>query len=276
MLWLAAGLAACTASAAAEPTEPENSPEESEMWKLVNADRAKFGFKPLELDRRLSALARRHSMDMVENHFFAHESPTTGEPKDRFFKAAIAAEKFAENIAHNSTIKMAEVGLMNSPGHRKNLLDPDFTHIGIGIVNGADGHFYVTQNFMKPMPVVDLSKAPEQFLEKVNVMRQEKGLEPLQSDPALQAVCQANCRSMNRNGKLGLETAQAELKKKSGYRNLRVHYQFIRSLDSLQSVSDLASPEVSRIGIGVVRNEKKETGYGMLWVTLILASPKGK
>jgi uncharacterized protein YkwD len=146
------------------PTRPAARTEteaESLMLQLVNEDRSKAGLPPLLMDERLSLMARRHSRDMRDRAFFAHVSPRTGHLADRAEREAIAYRRLGENIAVGVDVREAQKALLRSPGHRKNLLDPHFTHIGIGVAFDEDAagrrRLFVTQDFLVPADVARTS-----------------------------------------------------------------------------------------------------------------------
>ena len=100
----------------------------------INDHRAAIGRPTLRWDDRLAALARRHSADMVRRDFFDHINPDGDDPFDRMDHAGIRYSTAGENLAWGQTTG-AQVfdGWMNSRGHRKNLENREFTHIGIGL-----------------------------------------------------------------------------------------------------------------------------------------------
>ncbi|MET1032085.1 CAP domain-containing protein [Domibacillus tundrae] len=117
---------------------------EQEVAKLVNEERAKAGLKALELDTKLSEVARAKSQDMKDKGYFSHQSPTYGSPFDMMKQFGITYKAAGENIAKGQqTPEEVMEAWMNSDGHRKNILSADFTHIGVGYV---DGHW--TQMFI--------------------------------------------------------------------------------------------------------------------------------
>ncbi len=120
---------------------------EGEMLALVNQARAQAGVGPLTLDSTLTAIARAHSQDMWERQYFSHITPDGLSPFDRMHAAGITYTTAGENLALAPTVALAEIGLMNSPGHRANILDPNFHKVGIGIIDGGLYGKMVTQDF---------------------------------------------------------------------------------------------------------------------------------
>jgi uncharacterized protein YkwD len=122
---------------------------EEKMSRLVNIEREARGLRPLELIPVLSDTARKHSQTMVKLDKISHQAD--GSLMEERIKEVIEdACRFGENITKHYTIEYALSDLMGSPGHRGNLLDPDFTGFGIGIVRGKNGLLYITQNFISP------------------------------------------------------------------------------------------------------------------------------
>jgi len=122
---------------------------EEQVVKLCNAERAKHGLKPLTLNWQVSRVARIKSEDMRDRGYFDHQSPTYGSPFDMLKKFNIAYATAGENIAKGQKTAQAVVtAWMNSEGHRKNILNPNFTEIGVGYVAGSSA--YWTQLFIRP------------------------------------------------------------------------------------------------------------------------------
>ena len=120
---------------------------EEKVVALTNAERAKNGLSALQIDRPLMAAAREKSQDMKTHNYFSHTSPTFGSPFDRLKALGIAYKSAGENIAKGQrTPEEVVQAWMNSEGHRANILNKDFTHIGVGYVQ--DGNIW-TQQFIK-------------------------------------------------------------------------------------------------------------------------------
>lgn len=127
---------------------PKPKPElEAEMLKLVNEERKKVGLNPLKTDPEMAKVARMHSKDMFARGYFSHISPEGNTPFDRIRDAKISFLTAGENLALAQTIALAHKGLMDSPGHRANILHPSFGRLGIGILDGGIYGLMVTQNF---------------------------------------------------------------------------------------------------------------------------------
>lgn len=120
---------------------------EQQMLVLVNQERQKFGLKILVMDSEIMKVARAHSKDMWEREYFSHINPDGETPFDRMSKAGIKFSRAGENLALAPTVEMAHQGLMNSPGHRRNILDPNFLRVGIGVIDGGIYGKMFTQNF---------------------------------------------------------------------------------------------------------------------------------
>jgi len=110
---------------------------EQKMFELVNQERIKFGVKPLVWNQKMADVGRNHSKDMFERGYFSHYSPEGKDVGDRLDQAGIFYTVAGENLALAPDVIRAHNGLMNSEGHRRNILDPAFSKIGIGAVDGG-------------------------------------------------------------------------------------------------------------------------------------------
>lgn len=119
---------------------------EQEVIRLVNVERAKKGLKALTYDWQLARVARYKSQDMKDNRYFSHTSPVYGSPFQMMKSFGITYRSAGENIARGQVTPQAVVNAwMNSSGHRANILNASYTHIGVGYV--ADGRYW-TQMFV--------------------------------------------------------------------------------------------------------------------------------
>lgn len=114
-----------------------DSTAESGMVDLVNKERVQKGLAPLTLDPSISTVARGKSRDMFERRYFSHYDPDGKNAADRMDAAKISYTVVGENLAYAPDLTSAHEGLMNSPGHRANILEPRFGRIGIGVIDGG-------------------------------------------------------------------------------------------------------------------------------------------
>ena len=121
---------------------PEPTTLEQEMLGLVNAERRKAGLAALRWDGRLAEVGRAHSRDMIARDYFAHTAPGGATVADRLRQARVGFLTAGENLAFAPTLAIAHQGLMDSPGHRANILRPAFGRLGVGIVRLAPGSPY--------------------------------------------------------------------------------------------------------------------------------------
>ena len=120
---------------------------EAQMLELVNRERAAAGLAPLEADEEMRGVARKHSVDMFGRGYFSHNTPERKTPFDRMRDDGVRFVTAGENLALAPTLPLAHTGLMNSPGHRANILRPQFGRVGIGIMDGGRRGLMITQNF---------------------------------------------------------------------------------------------------------------------------------
>ncbi len=132
------------------PGAPQTTTIEKEVVRLVNVERAKQGLRPLTYNWELSRVARYKSEDMRDKHYFSHTSPTYGSPFDMIRAFGIRFTAAGENIAWGQrTPQEVMNGWMNSPGHRSNILNSNYTQIGVGCAKDSSGRTYWTQMFIR-------------------------------------------------------------------------------------------------------------------------------
>jgi uncharacterized YkwD family protein len=120
---------------------------EQQVVDLTNKERAKYGLPALKVDLALSKVAREKSRDMAVNHYFSHNSPTYGSPFEMMRKFGISYTAAGENIAKGQRTPQEVVAAwMNSPGHRANILNKNYTHIGVGF---EENGYIWTQQFIR-------------------------------------------------------------------------------------------------------------------------------
>ncbi len=123
--------------------------DEQLMVNMINQERIAAGVSPVKLDLRLASVGRAKANDMKVNNYFSHTSPTYGSPWAMMQEVGITVRWAGENLSGNKSVAGSMASLMQSPGHRANILDPRFTHVGVGIAYGsANGNLYA-QEFLQ-------------------------------------------------------------------------------------------------------------------------------
>ncbi len=117
---------------------------EDQMLMLVNSERTKRNISALKIRHEVVPVSEAYARDMWERQYFSHYSPEGKDVGDRLSEANIYFQTAGENLALAPTVQTAHTGLMNSEGHRRNILDPEFKNVGIGTIdNGYCGKTFV-------------------------------------------------------------------------------------------------------------------------------------
>jgi uncharacterized protein YkwD len=250
---------------------------EARMLALVNRDRQKNGLGPLALSVELSAVARAHGKDMRDNGFVAHVSPTTGSADDRVKSAKIRTSLVLENVARAYGVGEAQAGLMNSPGHRANLLSDRATHVGIGIVfedSGSEGRvMYITQLFMRVPPDITLQQARTALQDKIAAKRSR-----VRHDSALAKVAQAYAQDVVA---AGWPEKQAAAWRDRKFDPLRPRFARVGTavvtvidIDSLDIDQAFRETWITHYGLGVARGKHDEFGDNAMFIVLLMAQAR--
>jgi uncharacterized protein YkwD len=138
-------------SIAGEKTAFQHTADETKMFELTNQERKAKKIAPLKLNAALSKIARAHSDNMARQGKLAHVLDEK-DFDDRVRDAGYRFSALAENVGSgkSATIEMLMKAWMDSEGHRVNILDGDYTEVGIGLARDADGRLYSTQIFAHP------------------------------------------------------------------------------------------------------------------------------
>lgn len=120
---------------------------EIKMLEMVNTERIKAGLHPLKADPELTMVARAHSHDMFARGYFSHYTPEGKDPFDRMRTGHVRFITAGENLAMGRTLSICHKGLMNSPGHKANILSRAFGRLGIGILDGGMYGLMISQEF---------------------------------------------------------------------------------------------------------------------------------
>ncbi len=145
-----------------EPNVTVQTPLTAEMESLVhqriNQVRQQHHLNQLQVDERLARVARQHSRQMARQNFFSHTSPAGDTVVQRVRSAHVSYWVVGENLFKSvnilNPVPSSIQGWMNSPGHRQNILQPEFTQTGVGVWRNGNT-YYITQVFLRPPPIPD-------------------------------------------------------------------------------------------------------------------------
>src|SRR5947209_1659502 len=151
---------------------------EKQLFDLVNHEREKAGLNKLEWNDRLAAAALKHSKLLDEHQDLSHRFP--GEPilQERVVATGVRFNSVAENVAEAPDVETAHRGLMNSPGHRENILNRDYNAIGISIVQHGQ-QLFVTQDFAHLLVSYTEKQFQDAVVSSFNQVRRGKKLRPV-------------------------------------------------------------------------------------------------
>lgn len=265
-----------TVDPSAEDAPPTTTEEaEKRLLALVNRDRQAAGLAALLWDERVALVSRSHSEEMRRTKNVAHISPTTGSAADRVRAAKIKTAVVLENVARAYGVGEAHQGLMNSPGHRANIMARSATHIGIGMVFGEEvsgrREIFITQVFTRVPPKVEPGKAAEVVAQKINAAR------PVATSGRLAAIAQQLADQLAA-GKTR-EQAYPTVKKQvdalgSLYARVGSVITAAADLDSVDGASLLGEAKTDDIGVGIAQGPHPEIGEGAMWIVVLLAQKR--
>jgi len=154
---------------------------ETNLLSAVNKERASRNLPVLRSAPALVRLARRHSEEMARLDVLSHESASGKSFTERLTDAVVTFAANGENVARSGTYDAGRIhqSFMESPGHRENVLHPEFDEVGIGIVRGAGNTYYVTEDFIRSLVRVPDSEVRAAVLGVLNEARARAGRPPV-------------------------------------------------------------------------------------------------
>ncbi|MBZ5524160.1 MAG: CAP domain-containing protein [Acidobacteriia bacterium] len=170
------GLLPAIAGAQATPT-----PDQRRFFDLVNREREAAGLPKFLWDSHLTESALAHAQLLVRNNELSHQFPGEADLTVRVAATGLRFSAAAENVAFAPTVETAHAGLMKSPHHRENILNPDYNAIGI-IFLPANGELYVAQNFAHVLPSYTEPQFRDEVVAVFNRLRKTARLGPLEVD----------------------------------------------------------------------------------------------
>lgn len=244
------------------------------LFESINKERETAGLPILEPASDLASVARKYSEEMARSGVVAHVSPVSGGPGDRVRRAGISFVRLTENLAKAPNAASAHEGLMNSPGHRANILDADVSICGVGVtVIEEEGVTYIlaTQLFATRPEKIEGKKAAVTVLGIVNSRRKEMGLAPMKRLDWLDKKARkalVTCFSDRPLPSMGLKPSDPVTSANTiGF--------LVGDLGALEEMIDARTPGVSRsdftsIGIAVTQGEHPSYGKDIICVRAVV------
>ncbi len=262
---------------AIEPTRDDAGvvqPDEAEhrLLALLNRDRQAAGLPALVWDDRVAQVARAHSEEMRETKIVAHISPKTGSAADRVRAASIRTAVVLENVARAYGVGEAHAGLMNSPGHRANIMSSQATHVGIGVVLGDEvsgrREMFLTQVFIRIPPKVDPARAAELVRSRIASVR------PVGVNAQLASVAQslADGLAAGKSRDAMWPGARKKLDSlASVYTRVGSVITAVADLDGLDGKELVGDYKPDDVGIGIAQGPHPEIGDNAVWIVVLMA-----
>ncbi len=253
-----------------------------DLLERINRTRREASLGLVEEDAALRTVAIAHSRDMVDHDFIGHTSPTTGTALDRVRAAHLSSGLVLENIGRGYSASEIHRGLMDSPGHRANLLNGDVTHVGIGVVAQAEGSrsaFVVTELFVRMQQEVNLSGAPDEILTLINAARSARGAPPVEAQDHLAEAAAEAARAFFEDDSLSqqdtVDDASASLRRFAiAYRRIGGVMAIVSSVEEAGALEPTLDAGIRYLGVGVAQGTRDDTGTNAIAVVIMMAWPR--
>lgn len=255
---------------------------ETKLATLINAARQRYGLRPLEIEPRLTRIAREHTAAMKKAGF-GRPSSGTAPLSDRLDHEGVLFRDAVEVMGLGASASTIQRTLLSSPTHRLALLDARLTHLGLGIATGGSGAsaaLHATLVLSQLVPKVDPLQAQARILAGINSRRAALGAPALAVDAPLAGVAALHAAAMARAGKPAYEVGAGDWKS-SLFDKAKPAAKGAKALGGFVGVlSDAADPiefdgavdpAMLRAGIGLVQANSEEYGRGALWVVVLVA-----
>jgi hypothetical protein len=190
LIGVVSGLCAAAASSSSQGTADPAAVRD--VFQMLNHFRADHGEAALQWDDRLAEAALAHALLVAENKQLMHQY--SGEPTLtlRLAKRDIRLNRAGENLASDCTVEGAHQGLVASPPHRANMLNPDFNAVGIAVVKLGE-QFYLVEDFAHRLPDISTPQFEDEVAAEFDALRLQSGASPLEatkSDTLRHAACE--------------------------------------------------------------------------------------
>jgi uncharacterized protein YkwD len=247
------------------------------VFASLNRERQRVGLAALTGDTRLDAIAQQHSLDMIDHGFIGHESPRTGDPKQRVSRAGLSPALVLETLARGADATGLEASVVDPSGEGRNLLTQGVTHVGIAVVAVPDAHgstLLATELFAQLAALPDPAAATPRLLSQLNVARAKRGNSPLSLDAGLSEVAARAAQRFMSDPALTeqqvIDAAQRELGEFSlAYRRVNALLTVTHDVEDAAALEPALDARAGGLGIGIVQGERAEHGVVLAVVMIV-------
>jgi uncharacterized protein YkwD len=241
---------------------------ESLLFTALNQERHRAGLPSVTWSKKLASVARKYSQEMAQTGIVAHVSKLSGSPSDRLKRANIQLPGVSENLAQAGSAQEAHLGLMESPGHRANILDQMAARVGVGVavIDGSgDPRVMVTQIFSLKPKSIDAMADGDELIAILNRLRKDQGLAPFTKHPWLTRTAAEINAIYSKKGKVEIPDFGSKFE--------RIQSVVLKTLDpaqSIQNVKQLTESKETNIGISLRICRDKTMDQDMVCVIALL------
>ncbi len=261
------------------PSERSLSAGEQTLLDQLNALRRTHKRPALTTHAGLTRVAREHSQDMQQRMQVSHVSPLSGTPAQRVERAGYRSGLVLENVGRGPDLDHLHELLLKSPGHRSNMLNPDVTHVGIGVQADESDEpisFYVTQLFARMAPNIDAATAPQQLLTRINEVRRSRGAEPVREDAILKKAAQEGTQHFFEDPSYSqqdiVEDASRDLRRFAlAYQRVGGVMAVVSHLDEAATLEPVLDPTIHAVGIGITQGNRPDVISNAIAIVIMFA-----
>ncbi|HEY2394273.1 MAG TPA: CAP domain-containing protein [Candidatus Angelobacter sp.] len=243
-------------------TEAETLSAEKQIFAQLNHARMENGLPELSWNDQAASAARLHTQALLANGKLSHQFPGESSPAERIGAAGARFTLSAENVARTEYLEDVHPALMNSPGHRANILSPKYNAVGIGVVE-RQGKIYVTQDFLFLIATYSEEQFGQAFAETFNQARKASGVRKLETRTD-KSLHDAACLTSGDSRKLPI--ASPDVRSAVVFTASEPH----RLPPELTSRA--ADPLFHHMDFGVCFRPDQEHGYANFWVVATFAN----
>ncbi|MBL8604276.1 MAG: CAP domain-containing protein [Myxococcales bacterium] len=254
---------------------------EAALLESLNAARRAAHLRPLEPLAALVAVSRAHAAEMASGHFVAHNSADGTTPGERLRRAGLQSGLSLENVGRGYSARELHDGLMASPGHRANILNPTVTHVGIGVVreSGPSGGLIVSQDFIEVAAAIDAAAAARTLVEGINRNRVARGQPAFAANATLSAAAQEAATAFFANPGRSQEDVLGAVSQRLSresllFRRIGVTAAFGPRLDGADRLEPLFDRDMRMLGVGVAQGDRRNAPPNSVFVVYVMAMPR--